>query len=193
MYKAALAEDSSAYQMMERVSKLEYENHHLRELLQFSTPMLETNERMHPPVSGSHPPDSHRPQPPPYPSLLQSGANIGVNVTSTKHSKSLKRVDSLTLVDSLSLAPPNQLESRTVDSETLNSISRNEIHRHAHPPPSYSASTKPSIGDHVQGGQTLVNCMDQSDLSGDSTPLVESSDTLPVLEMARERLADSVR
>lgn len=56
MYKAALTEDISSQQTMERVAQLEYENKHLRELLQFSTSMMESNER-HQPNSQSLNPD----------------------------------------------------------------------------------------------------------------------------------------
>jgi len=48
MYKAAQAEDTTVRETTEQVARLEYENRHLRELLQFSTPMLESNERTQP-------------------------------------------------------------------------------------------------------------------------------------------------
>jgi len=55
MYKAAQAEDTTVRETTEQVARLEYENRHLRELLQFSTPMLESNERTQPCVRPSCP------------------------------------------------------------------------------------------------------------------------------------------
>lgn len=40
MYKAAHVEDTTANENAEKIAQLEYENKHLRELLQFSTPRL---------------------------------------------------------------------------------------------------------------------------------------------------------
>lgn len=40
MYKAAQAEDETLSASAEKIAQLEYENKHLRELLQFSTPCL---------------------------------------------------------------------------------------------------------------------------------------------------------
>lgn len=38
MYRAAQIEDSTSNEIAEKVARLEYENKHLRQLLQFSTP-----------------------------------------------------------------------------------------------------------------------------------------------------------
>lgn len=38
MYRAAQVEDSTSNDVAEKVARLEYENKHLRQLLQFSTP-----------------------------------------------------------------------------------------------------------------------------------------------------------
>lgn len=50
MYHAARVEDSSSEKVVEQVARLEYENRQLRELLQFSTPVLDCNTHP-PPVS----------------------------------------------------------------------------------------------------------------------------------------------
>ena len=50
MYRAALIEDTSAQLTMERISRLEYENRHLRELLQFSVPVVYPTDRIQPGV-----------------------------------------------------------------------------------------------------------------------------------------------
>ena len=48
MYRAALIEDTSALLTTERISRLEFENRHLRELLQFSVPLAYPNDRIQP-------------------------------------------------------------------------------------------------------------------------------------------------
>lgn len=45
MYRAALVEDASVQLTTEKISRLEYENRHLRELLQFSMPVVYPNDR----------------------------------------------------------------------------------------------------------------------------------------------------
>ena len=40
MYKAAQVEDTTSNEVAEKIARLEYENKHLRELLQFSTPII---------------------------------------------------------------------------------------------------------------------------------------------------------
>ena len=129
MYKAAQAEDTTMRETTEQVARLEYENRHLRELLQFSTPMLESNERTQP-VSD-------------LPAPLGRG--------------------------------------KTPERGVLNSVTRNELHR-------------PLQGDHRSGELPTVNCVD--DDRSDSrcpTPKAENMDPVDLLDLAQERLSDSVR
>lgn len=129
MYKAAQAEDTTVRETTEQVARLEYENRHLRELLQFSTPMLESNERTQP-VSD-------------LPAPLGRG--------------------------------------KTPERGVLNSVTRNELHR-------------PLQGDHRSGELPTVNCVD--DDRSDSrcpTPKAENMDPVDLLDLAQERLSDSVR
>ena len=45
MYQAAEAEDNTAQEVSEKISRLEYENKHLREVLQLSYPTVEEQTR----------------------------------------------------------------------------------------------------------------------------------------------------
>ena len=129
MYRAAQAEDSTSCATTEQVARLEYENRHLRELLQFSTPVLESNERTQP-------------------------------------------------VSTLDASPSNK--GTPQDSAVLKSVGRNELHR-----------ALPG----KQGGESpvnsVVNCVD--DDSQCPTPKAEGMDPVDLLDLARERLTDSVR
>ena len=131
MYRAAQAEDSTSCVTTEQVARLEYENRHLRELLQFSTPVLESNERTQP-VSTLH----------------ASPSNKGT--------------------------PPQ-------DSAVLKVVGRNELHR---PLPGKQSGEESPVN-------SVVNCVD--DDSQCVTPKAEGMDPVDLLDLARERLTDSVR
>ena len=44
MYQAAQAEDETSHQVSEKITRLEYENSHLREVLQLSYPVVSCEE-----------------------------------------------------------------------------------------------------------------------------------------------------
>lgn len=54
MYRAALIEDASVQVTTEKISRLEYENRHLRELLQFSMPIVYPNDRTQPSMESTN-------------------------------------------------------------------------------------------------------------------------------------------
>ena len=156
MYRAAQVEDSSSQQMLERLAKLEYENRHLREVLQYSSPAPELNERT-------------QPRPTPDPSCqLQGGPQGGASVGSS-------------VCQDCDVATPTRKPCsepavfQAAHSTKLNSLTRNEHHEH-----------------HIAEGSGVVNCVDGAE-SPCLTPQASTVDPVPLLELTRERLADSVR
>ena len=153
-------EDSSSQQMMERLAKLEYENRHLREVLQYSSPAPELNERTQPtpgPDLKYQPQGSHGgPQ--------QDGASVGSNVCQDSQSCG---------VGTPTRKPSSESDTfQTIHSTKLNSLTRNEHH--------------------IVEGSGVVNCVDGGEAAC-LTPQASTVDPVPLLELARERLADSVR
>lgn len=130
MYRAAQAEDTTSCATTEQVARLEYENRHLRELLQFSTPVLESNERAQP-------------------------------------------------VSTLDASPSNKGTPHD-SSAVLKSVGRNELHR-----------LLPGKQGRESPVNSVVNCVD--DDSQCPTPKAEDMDPVDLLDLARERLTDSVR
>ena len=55
MYRAAQVEDSTANEIAEKVTRLEHENKHLRQLLQFSTPRDQLMVELSPQGGGGNP------------------------------------------------------------------------------------------------------------------------------------------
>ena len=55
MYRAAQVEDSTTNEIAEKVTRLEYENKHLRQLLQFSTPRDQLMVELSPQGGGGSP------------------------------------------------------------------------------------------------------------------------------------------
>lgn len=55
MYRAAQVEDSTTSEIAEKVTRLEYENKHLRQLLQFSTPRDQLMVELSPQCGGGSP------------------------------------------------------------------------------------------------------------------------------------------
>ncbi len=157
MYKAAIIEDSSSQQTLEQVTKLEYENQHLRELLQFSTSMMEPNERVQPAREPNErvQPNAQLPSQP----TAQTGLGPGlVGSDSSTNARGISTVDSLTMI-SMERDPPSM-------SEPLHPPTTTPIH---HP-------TTNSL-QHVDPERTLVQGPggggDESGDSRSSTPQAE--------------------
>lgn len=152
MYRAAQVEDSSSQQMLERLAKLEYENRHLREVLQYSSPAAELSDRS-------------QPRPAPEPGCqLQGGPQGGASVGS--------HAGQDCAVATPTREPCSEPAVLTAHSTKLNSLTRNEHH--------------------IAEGSGVANCVDRVE-SPCLTPQASTVDPVPLLELARERLADSVR
>ena len=82
MYRAALVEDASVQLTTEKISRLEYENRHLRELLQFSVPVTYPNDRTLQP--GAEAADSRAMAVPgPSPSFTPSGSSLNTRIVNS--------------------------------------------------------------------------------------------------------------